>query len=149
MAIQENQTFELVGLQELMDLIKDLPVLVQANLIRNVESKILREQIVKPMQAALPYRKESESKIRTTTDTKDKTAVWAGPSAKIFWYRFADKGTKDRTTKSGNTFKGISGSNRIAPLVNAAVPKIIEQFNTEFGEILAKTMERKVKKLNK
>ena len=143
------EQFKIEGLKEVIDALGSLPALTQANIIKNVEAKILRDQVVKPMKSSLPYRGESERKITTVTDRTDKTAVWAGPSSSIYWYRFAELGTKERTTKSGKKFRGIKGANRIPSVVDASVPNIINQFNSEFGELVAKTLERKIKRIKK
>jgi hypothetical protein len=156
--MNETQKFEIEGLKELVDSLKDLPVQLQAKIIKTTLTKAENKFIVATLRNALPYSARLKETLRTVGDPKDKLAVYGGvtlgpridnklPAGVLI--RFIDRGTKERKTKKGYYRGQITARNAVAPIIENEIQPIIDWVNTEMGNETIKNLERRIKKVNK
>jgi len=159
-----NESFELEGTKEVMKALDALQPKLLLAVLKGVERKALRENIIKPLKAALPYSESSERNIKIVSDRDDKTGFYAGITKDSYWLRFVEKGTKIRTVKEtkivpingefrtfkeGQTLGQIIGKNIAIPTMLDNIDDIIEFFNEDFGSEVEKILKRRLKRLNK
>lgn len=102
------------GLDELLRDFKQLPILKQARIIRNLNRRAANKIIVPRLTQAIPHKTKKvrkrtkanpfkivdQKQVITVNEKGSKTAVRSGISGKYFHYRFLEFGTKKRTTKN-------------------------------------------------
>ena len=105
--------WKILGLKELKNDLKNLPILKQAKILRNANRKAARTKVEKPLINAVPHKmrksaqrgkkpftKKSKKQAVTVNQKGSKTAVLSGISSYYFHYRFLEFGTKKRETKN-------------------------------------------------
>lgn len=106
----KNQ-IKIIGLKELVKDLKKLPILKQASILRNANRKAVKKIVIPKLTGANPHGKNKFSRrskrgkhsnkpFIVHNEKGSKTAVMAGVSGDFFYYRFAEFGTKKRTTKN-------------------------------------------------
>ena len=143
-----SEKIEVVGLKELEDALKDLPVKLQASIYKALNRKAVKKFVVDEIRSVVNYSSKTESNITVINDKSDPTSVYGGVSSKVYWLRFADRGTASRETKKGANRGAIKGKNQIQPVILASVDKIIKFVNDELGNETAKILEKRLKNVN-
>jgi hypothetical protein len=141
------KVFEIVGLQELMNAIESLPIKIQASILQSFAKKAGNKFVVNNLRAALPYSVETKEGITTINDRNDKTAIFSGPTSDIFWIRWVERGTKQRTTKGGANRGAITATNRIEPITDSQIEGIIDYYSHELGNEIEKNLKRRIKRI--
>lgn len=145
----KNETFKILGLKEITDALKELPIILQARILKSFLRKLGNKFIVSKLKSDLNYSSVTESHIKVVDDTRDKLAIYAGVSTKGYRLRFADKGTVERETKKGYNRGKIIGKNQIIPTILSQVEPMIEYTREELGNEISKNLERRIKKVKK
>lgn len=119
------------------------------NLMKEINKQLAQKYIVERIRQGVPYSGDSKKQVRVVAGSKnDRTAVAAGPTSEIFWWRFVEGGTKERTGRGS-----ISPQNRIGPIIDAQIEPIVGEWQAEvwnmINEVLEKRIKRNVKKLEK
>lgn len=144
-----NNNWKVEGMNEVKDALNDLPVKIQAQVLKNFVAKAGRDFIVKPMKNELPYSQKFKKTIGIMSDAKNKLAIQAGVSSKGYKLRWLDLGTKERQTKKGYSRGSITGQNKIQPLIERQIQPILKFAEEELANEVNKILERKLKKLKK
>jgi hypothetical protein len=141
---EEPITYKLEGMQEIIDALSSLNSKETLNTIKTIERKILRENIIKPVKAALPYSATTKKGIKIVADKNsgDKTAFFAGATTDAFWLRFVEKGTAGRKGGVGK----IRPRPKAIPEIESRPEQIVRFFNEEFGNEVEKILLKKIKK---
>jgi hypothetical protein len=151
--VNEGFDFKLNGAEELKNALNSLRDKKQIQFYKALLSKLGREDVVKPLKAAIDYSKKTEDTIKVVTDSRNPLKVSAGVSSKGYPLRFADLGTKERVGKKGQNkgkSKGkIVGKHQIQPVLEESPDRIIKDFNENAGEYMGKIFERDLKKIKK
>jgi hypothetical protein len=152
----DNQKFEIEGLKELTEALSALPEDVQNRIIKGFLGKVGRKFIVNELRSAMPYSQTvrkgkyaGKERYRVVTDPADKNAIYAGLSRDSFWVRWADKGTEQRYTKKGWNRGSITPKNDVRTVIETQINPIIDFARDEFGNEINKSLERRIKKINK
>ena len=108
-----KDSITILGLKELRNDLKNLPILKQASILRNANRKAARINVERKLIAAVPHKarktrqrgkkpftRKSKKQAITVNVKGSKTAVMSGISGYYFHYRFLEFGTKKRTTKN-------------------------------------------------
>ena len=145
----DNITYNLDGADEILDALSALDPKIIMQIIKSVERKALMENIVKPVRAAIPYSTRTKKGIGIANDKQDKTALLAGPLNTVFYLRFVEKGTKERTTARGASRGAITARPIVIPTVMGQIDDVVDFFNKDFGEAVDQILQKKIKKINK
>lgn len=141
-------SYSLTGTKDIVEALDSLKPKVLNNIIKSTNRKALNQEIKKKVQAALPYSAKTKKGIKTLGDKEDRaTGVWAGATSDVFYLRFLEKGTKVRTTESGANRGRITPNPRIVPTIESNVDNVVNFFNKDAGEEIAKIMQRKLKRI--
>lgn len=140
---------KLVGTKEYTNILKTLPTKVSDSILRSFNRQAANKNVVKPLKSSLPYSENIKKNIKVQASNKNKTAVVAGPTSEVFYVRFLDQGTKNRTTKSGANRGQIIGKFALEPAIDGRVNSIIKYTNKEYGKEINKFLKRKIKRLKK
>lgn len=143
-----KKKYSLEGANEVMKALEELPVKIQAKVIKSFLAKAGRKFVTNPLKSELNYSSQTEKSIRVVQDPK-KAAVSAGVTRSGYKLLWADLGTKERTTKSGANRGKIIGKKQIQPKILNSIDPIIDYVNEELGEEINKILERRIKKINK
>jgi hypothetical protein len=130
----ESQSFEMKGMNEIVKALNDLPAHLEQQILQNYLKSASNKYVVDPMKAGLPYSIRTESSIKVNKDKKQYLAFVTGPTTKAFWIRFVEKGTIQRTTKSGANRGQLIGKFRIPSIVDAQIQPIIDSAHKEIGQ---------------
>lgn len=143
------EQFEIIGLKEVEEAIKDLPIKMQAQIYRALNRKAVKKYVVDNIRNAVTYSNQTEKGITIVNDRNDKTAVYGGVTSDSFYLRFADRGTAARYNEKG-AFRGqIVGKNQIQPIIEGSVDDIIKYMNDEIGTEIAAILEKKLRSTSK
>jgi hypothetical protein len=145
----ENEQFKIEGAKEVMEAMKELPLKLQRQILKNFIRKVGKKFIVEPLKTKLHYSQSLENNIKVVTANDDKEAIQAGVTGKGYKLRWLDLGTKERKTRKGHNRGQIIGKNQIQPLIEDQVPEIIKFTEKELANEINKTLERKLKRLKK
>jgi hypothetical protein len=145
----ENEQFKIEGAKEVMEAMKELPLKLQRQILKNFIRKAGKKFIVEPLKTKLHYSQSLENNIKVVTANDDKEAIQAGVTGKGYKLRWLDLGTKERKTRIGHNRGQIIGKNQIQPLIEDQVPEIIKFTEKELANEINKTLERKLKRLKK
>lgn len=137
------------GVDEVIGALSALPAKFQASTIRTVLKKIATREVLKPLKSALPYSEKTKKEIRVGNNPKNKTGITIGPTAKVPWVRWIEKGTVPRTTSSGAYRGQIRGRKRIEPFVDSKIPNVIKALNEEFGKEVNELLKKKLSRIKK
>ena len=85
------ESFEIQGLKEIEQALKDLPVQLQASVLRATNRKLIKKFTVDPLKELLNYSRRTERGITIVNDKSDPTAIFGGVMSDSFWLRFADR----------------------------------------------------------
>jgi hypothetical protein len=143
------ETFEIQGLKEVEQAIKDLPVKMQASVYRAINRKAVKRFVVDNIRSAVNYSAKTEKGIQVVNDRNDKTAVFGGVTSDAFVLRFADRGTAARYTEKGAFRGAITGKHQIQPIILDSVNDIIKYMNEEIGNEMVKVLEKRIKSTGK
>jgi hypothetical protein len=143
------ETFEIKGLKEVEQAIKDLPVKMQASVYRAINRKAVKRFVVDNIRSAVNYSAKTERGIQVVNDRDDKTAVYGGVTSDVFPLRFADLGTAARYTEKGAFRGAIAGKHQIQPIILNSVNDIIKSENEEIGNETIKILEKRIKSTGK
>ncbi len=145
------------GLDELLSDFKKLPFLRQAQIIRNVNRRAVKKEVIPKLKNAIPHRSK---KVRRRTksnpfkivDQKQviavsvkgkKTAIAAGISTKYFFYRFIEFGTKKRTTKKGAMNRGTMRARPFAEqALDNSINPMIRYLKTEYSKLFHRYLKK-------
>lgn len=139
------QTFQISGLKEIEEALNNLPTELQQKVLGQINKKAVDKLVVGPIRGAVSYSSKTESNIKVTPDTEDKTAFYGGVTSDAFWLRFTDFGTKQRFTKIGRPKGRIVGRRTIETTIIHSVDDIITFANEEIGDELEKILNAKLK----
>jgi len=147
-----KNSFKIEGLSQVKKALSTLPQKMKGEILKQIHTKVGKEQVQKPLISSLPYSARSK-KISVMGGKENVSEVYIGPTRDAYWLRFVEHGTKDRKSKSGATWKGISARNFIEPFVDSRVKNVIKVITNEYGslaeESLMKSNLRRVKKIKK
>lgn len=142
--------YKLFGTDQILDALDSLSPKTLNNIIKSTNRKALNVNIRKSVQAALPYSAKTKKAIKTLGDKEDKaTGVWSGVSSDAFYLRFLEKGTKVRTAEDGANRGRIAPNPKVIPTIESNIDNVINFFNRDAGEEIAKIMQRKLKSIKK
>lgn len=145
-----NEHFEIDGMAEITAALKDLPVKIQAKILKAFLRKTGNKFIVNELKARLNYSQQTERSIKVVdANSNRELAVQAGVSSKGFKLRWTDLGTKERKTKKGGDRGKIDGKNQIQPTIEEQIEPIVKYAQEELGNEINKILERRLKKLRK
>jgi HK97 gp10 family phage protein len=168
-----DKMWTVYGLAETYKLMDDLTSKEKQNIILGILRKTANKEVKKPMQDANRFKtskkQPSKQAIITTNDKDNPLAIKVGVSGKFFYLRFAEFGTKKRTTyhkalaararKSGKKSKAIvrrvgNKANRgIMPKMNNLYETIENQIDNALNYFVAnyakETKERWAKMVRK
>ena len=143
MSQKDPVRFNLDGAKEIDNILKKLPVQLQATLLRNINreaAKITQAEMIKNA----PPGSDIPDNIKIKNDTENKSGVLVAPTSKVFWARFLEYGTKTREGR---------GSMSPQPFIKKSIDNTIEQvvkfITGNYGELINKYLEREVKKVNR
>ncbi len=141
-------SFELTGFNETIKALDSLSDRELEKILKKVLPIALRNKILNPEKAALPYSSRTERNIKIIQDKGDKQNLVyeVGPSSKSFWLRFLERGTKQRKTKSGKSLGAINARPIIEPTVDSNIPGLIEYINKETGNDINNILIRELNK---
>lgn len=145
----ENEQFKIEGAKEVMEAMKELPVKLQQQILKNFIRKVGKKFIVEPLKTKLHYSQSLENTIKVVTANDDRDAIQAGVTGKGYKLRWLDLGTKERKTRKGYNRGQIIGKNQIQPEIEQQVPEIVKFTEKELANEINKTLERKLKRLKK
>jgi len=148
MQMADSITFELDGVREFNDALKNLDAKMQASLLKAFNRKIATVEYLKPLKASMPYSSRTKKEFKVEGNRDDKTGVIVGPTKKAFYVRFLDKGTKERQF-DGASRGQITARNFIEPFADDRIPKIIKYASTEYGNEMDRLLKAKLKRLKK
>lgn len=141
---------KLEGTDQVLDALSTLQSDELDKLITSSIRKALNDKVVKPLRTAIPYSARDKKAVKTMKDREfKKNSIFGGVSTDAYWLRFIDKGTKERTTKSGANRGQITGNHKISNFIKNQSSAIPEYFNNDFGPEIEKMMSRKLKRLRK
>jgi hypothetical protein len=153
MAIEQ---YRLEGLSELVEALNELPIELQAKILKSFISKAGRKFIVdelkKEVRTTLHTRKgetlNQSDFINVVTDPENKElAIKAGITSKGYKLRWLSLGTKERQTNKGANRGRIIGDNKIQPLIESQIEPIVNYTNENLGDEIDKILQRRLKKL--
>ena len=157
---RETITYKLDGTKELFESMDALSSSEVNKLIKNAERKALDLYIIKTIKSALPYSQKTKKEIRIVAAKGKAPGFFAGAALDAYYLRFVEYGTKVRQLKrakkyiprldnKGGENKGqITANPIIGKTINDNIENVISFFNKDFGEHLALTMEKKLKRIN-
>lgn len=137
--------FEIVGLKEVKEALKELAPKLQLRIINSFLQKAGREYIVKPLKSGLSYSSFTKKGLRVIQNRQDKLSIVAGFCTDRFWIRFVEYGTKERT--KGHKRGRITARPQVGRIVDMQINPIIEFARKDFGEEIQKNLKRRIKKL--
>jgi hypothetical protein len=140
--------FKLEGTNQIINALSALNSRETDKLINFSLRRALNENVVKPLRNTIPYT-NSKKNIKVIKDKEFQNSYFGGVTKEAFYLRFVDKGTKERTTKSGANRGSITGNNKISNFINSSVNSTVEYFNKDFAPNLIKNIKRKLKRINK
>lgn len=152
--------FNIEGLAEVEKMLKDLPLALNQNVVRDVNKaagKIAREELQDNTPSAnndKPSGAKAENNTIVVNDRKSKTGVLVGFKRKAWYILLQEEGTSDREVKgegrysSGNRGK-ITGNQFITKAHESALPKVIDYLNNNFLKIINKSLRKNANKINK
>ena len=145
------EQFKLEGADEIINAISGLSEKMTFKFLYDFNRKAAKKYVTDALTAGTPYATNIKRYYATLPDarSKNKTAVWAGPAASVFWVRYLEKGTVQRKTKKGYNRGLIKANPQIIPIVENSVDPIIEFTREELGNEINKMLLRKIKKLKK
>ena len=145
------------GLDELKRDLKQLPILRQAQIIRNVNRRAVNKVVIPKLKNAIPHRakkvrKRTKSNPFKIVDQKQviavsvkgkKTAIAAGISSKYFYYRFIEFGTQKRATKKGAMNRGVMRSRPFAEqALDNSINPMIRYLKTEYSKLFHRYLKK-------
>lgn len=119
----------------------------QVKVIQQTLKKTLEDTMVPVMKTGMPWSEKTKKRVKAATERRDQFAAQAGPTQKAFYVRFADRGTKVRTTKAGYNRGAIIGANRMPGIVDPAVPGMLQYFSENWKTIVSDIVEQNNKKM--
>lgn len=146
-----NKDFEVNfdGMDEILKALSVLPADMQAKILTTVLSKAASVTVIKPLRDTLNYSAEEEKNIKLIKDPKNKLMVTAGVSRGGYKLNWADRGTKERTTKKGASRGKIEGKKQIQPFLQNSVEPTLDYIENNTAEEINKFLKRYLKKLTK
>ena len=125
---------ELKGFDQAIRNFESLDKAIRDDIVNFCAEEALKAELIPQYRTALPYSSKTMSSINVfPIETEDDPiSYFGGPGSKGFHIRFADRGTKVRTTKLGYNRGFILGANRVPKIVFDAVPKIVDNFSKVF-----------------
>lgn len=144
-----NEKFEIKGLSDVEKALNELPAKLSANIIRNFLRKAGKKYISDGLKARLNYSAKTESTIGVVNDNRDKLRIQAGVTSDGYYLRWADRGTKLRTTKKGANRGQINGKNEVGPFIEEQIDDVVKYTEDELANEINKNIERRLKKLKK
>jgi hypothetical protein len=153
----DTQKFEIEGLKEVVEALKDLPAEMQNKIIKAFLAKAGKKFVVNDLRTAMPYgqtvtghgKLAGRERYSVKTDPNDKNAIFAGVSNDSFWLRWTDLGTQERKTKKGYNRGMITGKQQVRSVIDSDINPIIDYARDEFGNEIKKNLERRIKRVNK
>lgn len=139
------EQFEIQGLKDVEQALKDLPVKMQASIYRALNRKAVKKFVVDNIRNTINYSSNTEKGITVISDRSDKTGVYGGVMNSAYWLRFADRGTASRQTHKGANRGAITGKNQIQPIILGSVDDIVKYMNEEVGTEIEKILEKRIK----
>lgn len=143
------QQYEIQGLSEVEEALKELPAELQARIYRALNTKAVKKFVVEPIRSAWRTSEKTVKGITVVTDKDDPTAVYGGVTASAYHLRFADRGTAERYTEKGSYRGQIVGRNKIQPIILNSADDIIKYMNDELGKEVQKILKRYIKSTEK
>ena len=141
--------YELKGVKEIQEMLSGLPPKMNAKILQSIHRKTAKKFVLESLLSSTPYSSETKSGFVVLPDREDPTAVYAGPSSDVFWVRYVERGTKQRTTNKGYNRGMITGKSTIEPIVEGQIDPMINYINNEYGNEIDKFITSKIKRLNK
>lgn len=145
----ESRKFEILGAKEVVDALGALKVDIQAKLLKGFLRKIGKKFIVDELKATLPYSQKTKDTIKVFSGSKGELQITAGVGRKGYKLRWTELGTKLRKTKKGRSTGQITGKNQIQPTIERQIDPIVKYFNEEMATEINKSLERRLKSVNK
>ena len=142
-------TYELTGINEVLDALDSLSEKKIMNIVKAIQRKVLKDIVITPLRAAIPYSQFAKKSIRIVPDKRDYTADYAGPTSDAYWLRWVERGTKQRTTKAGVNRGAITPRPIIIPFIESTPEKIVEFFNKDFGQAVSDELQKRISKIKK
>ena len=138
------EIYKIDGLSELVDALKNLPNDLQNKILKSFLVKTGKKFIADELKTSLSYSERTKQMIRVVNDPLDRNAIYVGATRKIFWYRFADLGTKERKGRGK-----ITPKNQFRSVIESQIEPIIDYTSDELGNEIVKNLGRRIKKINK
>jgi len=140
-----SQNFEIKGLREIEQALKQLPQAMAASVLRNAHREVLSRNVRSKLRA-LPYKRK---KVGIQIFRSNKTAVAISISSENYWLRFLDRGTDTRVTAKGYNRGRIQGNNMISGIMNEQESVVVRDVMDNYTDIIIKHLNRKINSVNK
>ena len=104
---KEVFTAEVIGVDELIYSLNNLPDQVAAGILESMIREAINKTVMPPLRYASSYPTNKEAAV-IERDKERRASYYAGISNDMFYYWFIDQGTKDRYTyyKRGHKYRG-------------------------------------------
>ncbi|HQB18688.1 MAG TPA: hypothetical protein PL092_01945 [Candidatus Pacearchaeota archaeon] len=140
------EVVKLEGVDKAFKNFNKLEQAIKDDIIIFCQEEALKEELVPQYRTALPYSSRTVNSITIWPfSNKEPISTVGGPGLKGYNIRFADRGTKIRTTKMGYNRGFILGANRVPKIIFESVPRILKNFINEFKA----QVEDEINKMNK
>lgn len=143
----ENKTFKIEGAKEVESALKNLPIDIQAKLIKGFLRKVGKKFIVDPLRTIIRYNEKLNNSIQVVSGSKNELKVSAGVTGSGYMLRWLDLGTKVRQTKKGANRGQIIGKHQIQPHIESQIEPIVKYVSEEMTSEINKSLSRRLKKL--
>lgn len=143
----DKVAFDLNGLKEIDDLLKNLPLSVQAQLLRGINRKAAK--IVQLQMKAGTTVEGINIKIKADKYNKSGVLVGVENSDRGFLARFLEYGTQIRSTKDGENRGSIQPNPFLKKAIDSKANEVINFLQTNYATEINKGLERRVKAVNK
>ena len=151
--INKGDNRDLIGADELVDAIEQLPRALQNKVLYQANLDILRTVIRDPLKAALPYSSKSKKGIGVRKAKGTQTGVYAGVMSVAFWLRFLEFGTAPR---KGRRRRGAKESDKgsinprpfIAPFITSRDDEVLEEVTQRYDSFVTESLKRNLNRTN-
>lgn len=149
-----QQGIKIEGLKELYNTLKQVPVKVRGQILRNVNKKIIKtaSNALKSAIIKRGYKNRiKEGDVITVNDKYNVSGVLVGLSTDSFPARFIEGGTVDRYVRKRNTkqlkkeaFRGkVKADPFLVPAIDSVVPEMLKAIEKDYPELIYKALSSK------
>lgn len=134
---------EIVGIEKLRDTLKGFDKELESSIIRNIARKV-SNPLIKAARVNTPIKTGRTRRTIGVLKVKNRKQpfIEIGFRGQSLGYLFI-KGTKDRRSKNGKTWKGVKAYDMFEKASEQAGNHTKKEYNLEIGKVIAKHLRRK------